>query len=1202
MNRNKRFDLFIIAGFSFLIVMIIVISVLSGAGLGRSKLLFRQTYQDAFQRWVMTEQANGDLIALHRAMKDVALSKNDTQLQAALDDASDNDAKIQKYFDAMKSAIQADDHDSALLTDAIQAYNAWAPIRALTVQYTKNGQYELAGENTRTAGSDQVRLISGKMQLLINEQKSEADTAYKASEQTASNFLYALAVMAAAAVILAVLMSLYIRNRLLRFQRQLFEEKEKLQITFDSIGDGIITVDTNKNVLDMNRVSEQYTGWTAQEVRGKPFAEVFAITNAFTGDRAKDPVAEVLATDSVCLLENHTLLTSRNGMQRHIADSAAPIKDENGRTSGVVMIFRDVTERKIAEAQLKESEQRFRAVFEQAPIGISLSDVGTGRIIDLNDRFAEIVSRTREELQRLDWMSLTHPDDLPRDLELVAQLNNGEISGYRMEKRYLKPDGSAVWIDMSVTIFQHSISNNLLNLCMIVDITQQKLAENELRISEERLRTAQSIANVGNWEIDPNNEQAWASEQALKIYGITSPTPIIPARMVRDAIVSEDRPERDAALLALWEENAPYDIQFGIRRADDGALRYIHSVAVAERDANGKPLKLVGIVQDITTLINAELDLKQSKLKLEATLQATADGIEALDTDGRFIFSNEKFKQMWELPDDFTENGAFNQITRMQANPNTSLTGIHDLLRRLDIEEYREIVLKDGRTYERFAKPIREDEHITGYVLSYRDISEKKRTERALLASEAKLRAMIDNISETIVIVDETGHLRYVSPNMQTLFGWSCDEIGKTISERLIYPDDLESVRASFAELAAVRGMKATMEFRLLSKYAGYRHIRLTAVNMTGDPDIQGILMNFRDISDKKTRENEILYLNYHDLLTGLFNRAFFEEECERLDVERQLPISVIMGDINGLKLINDAFGHKEGDKLLIEISKILSFNSRREDILARTGGDEFCILLPQTSEEDVRNICRRIYRDCINYGSREDKDALYLSISLGCATKTDMDTSIARILTEAEESMYKQKLLERKSMRSSVISSIKSTMYAKNHLTTEHEERLVALAKRIGQKLDLTDVQMRELELLSTLHDLGKLSIGDQILNKPGRLTEEEWIEVKKHPEIGYRIAQASPELAPIAEFILSHHERWDGGGYPQGLRGGAIPLLSRIVAIVDAYDAMTQDRPYRGTMLEQDAVAEIEANAGTQFDPELARLFADLISRDKN
>jgi HD-GYP domain-containing protein (c-di-GMP phosphodiesterase class II) len=192
---------------------------------------------------------------------------------------------------------------------------------------------------------------------------------------------------------------------------------------------------------------------------------------------------------------------------------------------------------------------------------------------------------------------------------------------------------------------------------------------------------------------------------------------------------------------------------------------------------------------------------------------------------------------------------------------------------------------------------------------------------------------------------------------------------------------------------------------------------------------------------------------------------------------------------------------------------------------------------------------------------------------------------------------MYKQKLLERKSMRSSLLASIKTTMYEKSHLTAEHEDRLVTLSKRIGQAMELSDAQINELELLSTLHDLGKLSIDDHILNKKDPLTAEEWAEIRKHPEVGYRIAQASPELAPIAEYILCHHERWDGTGYPQGLKGEAIPLLSRIVSVVDAYDAMIKDRPYRNAMPKAEAIGEIVANAGSQFDPVISKIMIDVL-----
>jgi HD-GYP domain-containing protein (c-di-GMP phosphodiesterase class II) len=196
-----------------------------------------------------------------------------------------------------------------------------------------------------------------------------------------------------------------------------------------------------------------------------------------------------------------------------------------------------------------------------------------------------------------------------------------------------------------------------------------------------------------------------------------------------------------------------------------------------------------------------------------------------------------------------------------------------------------------------------------------------------------------------------------------------------------------------------------------------------------------------------------------------------------------------------------------------------------------------------------------------------------------------------------AEESMSRRKLLESKSAHSSIIASIKVIMFEKSQETEEHAERMVQLSKSIGLAMSLTDDQLYELELLSTLHDIGKMSVYAKILSKPGKLSDEEWIEMRKHPEVGLRIAQATSELIPIAKYILCHHERWDGIGYPQGLIGEKIPLLSRIVAIVDSFDVMTNDRAYRSAMTNGEAIEEIRRNSGTQFDPEIAKVFIEKV-----
>ncbi len=349
----------------------------------------------------------------------------------------------------------------------------------------------------------------------------------------------------------------------------------------------------------------------------------------------------------------------------------------------------------------------------------------------------------------------------------------------------------------------------------------------------------------------------------------------------------------------------------------------------------------------------------------------------------------------------------------------------------------------------------------------------------------------------------------------------------------------------------------------------------------------------FFDVTEHRKKTNDILYLSYHDVLTGLKNRRFFEDEIKRAGQEPLLPISIIMGDVNGLKLVNDVFGHFEGDRLLCSAAQIMEEVCRPKDITARWGGDEFIILLSNTTEEETGAICKEIKKRCNN----KDEATIKTSISLGYATKEKMDQDLTEVIKKAEDFMYKHKLLESRSVRSVVINSIKSTLYEKSHETEEHAERLKDLCRQTGVYMGLSDIELYELELLAVLHDIGKIAIKDSVLNKPGKLTEEEWAEMKRHPEIGYRIIQSTPELAQIAEYILTHHERWDGKGYPSELKGESIPLLSRILAVTDAYDAMTNERPYRRPITKYEAIKELERYAGTQFDPIVVEKFIEKV-----
>ncbi len=378
---------------------------------------------------------------------------------------------------------------------------------------------------------------------------------------------------------------------------------------------------------------------------------------------------------------------------------------------------------------------------------------------------------------------------------------------------------------------------------------------------------------------------------------------------------------------------------------------------------------------------------------------------------------------------------------------------------------------------------------------------------------------------------------------------------------------------------------------------------RLVSLEMLKAPyfdahgELLGIICISRDISERKQKEDEIRYLSYHDTLTGLGNRSFFEKEQQRLRQESRYPISLITGDINGLKLVNDAFGHNEGDKLLQTAARVIRDNCPADAVIARTGGDEFAMLLPNSPPEQAQAVIGQIKKASRELANQFGEELYYTNISLGAATLYHDKDVYEKAFTAAEELMYRQKLLETKSLHSSIIESIRTTLFEKSHETREHADRISDLACRLGKIIGLAPNDMVSLQLVSSLHDIGKISIDENILTKPGKLSDAEWAQVKKHSETGYRIAQTVPELRPIAEFILCHHEAWDGSGYPQGLTGEKIPLQSRIITLADAYDAMTNDRPYQKAMSANAACQEILRQAGRQFDPELARLFVQMV-----
>jgi len=351
------------------------------------------------------------------------------------------------------------------------------------------------------------------------------------------------------------------------------------------------------------------------------------------------------------------------------------------------------------------------------------------------------------------------------------------------------------------------------------------------------------------------------------------------------------------------------------------------------------------------------------------------------------------------------------------------------------------------------------------------------------------------------------------------------------------------------------------------------------------------IMMILTDVTEKLRAEEQIRYLSYHDKLTSLFNRAYAEMVLLELGKPETLPLSIIMIDLNALKLANDVFGHEQGDRILIAISMVLTKSCRQTDIIARWGGDEFLVLLPKTSADECFKVCERIRQAC-----NEVVDGpIPLSAAIGMATKNSAVVRITEIFNTAEKRMYKDKMLRSREVRRSIIASVERMLYDRRVENEGHRDRIQKLSAQFAAfwGIELNALEMRLLSQLASLHDIGKVAISKEILDKAGPLTPDEWDIVKSHSELGYRMAQSIGEQS-LADNILAIHERWDGAGYPFGLKGDQIPFLVRLFSIVDVYDVMTHERPYRETKNKQTALCEIESGCNGQFDPALAAQFA--------
>ncbi len=894
-------------------------------------------------------------------------------------------------------------------------------------------------------------------------------------------------------------------------------------------------------------------------------------------------------------------------------------------------------------------DQHYKLLIDQSPFHVTYFDLEL-KILYINSFGRDFMGMTDEKSyigkSILDFML----DEVKGPFYDLIKSINEEKRSFDMENRHTDRTGKVhwfSWIDKGI----YNEKGALIGYQSIgQDITSKKEVELEFLKSQKRLVEAQILGNLGDWEWDVKTDKSYWSAQTFRLLGF-APGEFEPTQEFYRSLILPD--DRDLLVKgqneAFASRQETYRTEYPLKIARDSIV-WIRDQGRIEYDESGNASRVIGTILDITESKELQLSL-ENHIRTEKTLlevsnifmttetsNLAAGLIEALkiigakaDADRAVLLTNDLLSiddgTMYSYPENVDSNffgdyGAADDILPggiedLYENGIVIISDTSKMNRKL--KKHMNVFL-ENKIGAIICVALYHRNNIGGYLYLVREkpsevwssvdgdffrlvaemcvgALEAIKSRRELEREKEILALTLMSIGDGFISMNSRGRVEFVNDSALKLLGIERPDVhGKLLEDAVEIKSENDNHVINLEELRYIQVLYG-QEYRKADYLHPDGNHRIFSISSTSIPSFgregAGCAMIFRDITEESARQKEIKFLSFHDSLTGVYNRAFMEVELSRLDTERQLPLSVIMGDVNGLKMANDVFGHKEGDKLLNCIAEIIVSCCREEDVIARWGGDEFSIILPSTDQKIADRICDRIRSKC----DRRKDSTISPSIALGSATKNTTDELMDDIVREAEDRMYRQKLLDDRSVRSDILSSLKKTMFEKSFETEAHTKRMNQYATIFGKAINLPSNLQSDLNLLAIMHDMGKIAVPSNILGKKEKLTEEDWLEIKKHPEAGYRIAQSSIELTSIAEYILCHHERWDGNGYPRGLKGEEIPELSRIISIIDTYDVITNGRVYKDGVPSEVALKEIERCSGTQFDPRLAKLFVSLM-----
>ncbi len=986
----------------------------------------------------------------------------------------------------------------------------------------------------------------------------------------------------------------------------------------------LMVIDPNDGkILDANKAACHFYGYNKEQFLSMSILDINTLSKVEIMSEIK--LAQELKRDVFYF--KHRL---SSGEIRNVQVRSFPI--EYGNTKKLISTIKDITsdvlskpnseidrmklEAAVADKtyQLKQEIRFKEALFDSIPGMLYVYD-DQNNLILWNSKHEGLTGYTPEELNRMTlekWFDKDNYEIVMNGVKSIFDYGYGQV-----EADLLKKDGSK--IRMLFNGVPLEMNGRIYFTGVGIDVTKQREESAKLVANEKLLSLffQQSLSGLFimmldepiEWNDQIDQEAAldyiFAHQHATKFnqamlnqYGLTE------AEFIKDT--PNDTFSHDLIMgRQTWKEMLDRGSLHTVTREKkkDGTLIWIEGDYIILRDDQDRVIGHFGIQNDVTDRIESQQKLKHSMDLMKYIIEHNNGGIAVHDLNMNYIYVSQHYLDEYGISkEDVIGKNHYDIFPDLPEK----WKKVHQLAMQGIISSAKDdpYVHENGKidwtSWE--CRPFYEEDGSIGGIIVYTEVvTSRKLLEISLKKQKDLLETTLQSVGDAVISCNKQGNIILMNKAAEMMLNVTIDiAYNRPIEDFMrIYED------CDFTKKVHIvhRVMKGTITEEL-SECATLKLKNMIEIPIAGsvspifdkDQNIDGVVLIFRDISFIKKRQEEILYASLHDSLTGLLNYRAFDTEIKKLMMEENLPLTLMMGDVNGLKLINDSFGHASGDQLLISIARQLEAICPKDTVIFRYGGDEFVMAFPKMSHEEGLKMITT-FKELFSF---KQFDPIIVSMAMGFEVVRSVNANIREILTEAENHMYRHKITENSSQKSKTIDVVMNALYAKNDRELYHSKRVAKICGEFARELQWDDNDIKEIEVAGMLHDIGKIGIPEVILNKEGKLTDFEWKEIMKHPEVGFRILSSVNEFSKMSIYVLEHQEKWNGTGYPRKLSGENISIQARIIALADAYDAMTSKRTYRETMTREEALAEIRKFSGIQFDPNLTETFIKMILKN--